>query len=165
MIMAHKYFKDAGLSPHIMEQEILSLIKWETDQGYSVDVTAVETATILHDHFGLSATVVTDVSTDMIKRKLSAGKLIIVPAAGRELDNPFFTSPGPIYHMLVIRGYDESSGEFITNDPGTKRGEGYRYRYQTLLSAVHDWDQSRADGGMTDEEMAQGRKVMIVVSR
>jgi len=165
MIMAVKYFNDDALTAHIMEQELLSLVKWETAQGYKVDVTVSEAVEILRDHLGLSATVVTDVSTDRIKKELSAGKLVIVPAAGRELGNPYFTSPGPIYHMLVIRGYDGGTGEFITNDPGTKRGEGYRYRYQVLLSAVHDWDHTRAEGGMTDEEMAQGRKAMIVVSK
>ena len=88
--------------------------------------------------------------------------MIIIPAAGRLLGNPYFQTPGPIYHMLVIRGYNAT--EFITNDPGTKRGDGFKYKYQTLINAIHDWDHQRAEGGMTDEEMAQGNKVMIVVN-
>jgi hypothetical protein len=65
----------------------------------------------------------------------------------------------------VIRGYDETEGEFITNDPGTRMGNGYRYKYEKLIAAVHDWNHELAAGGMTNEEMDQGRKVVIVVSK
>jgi hypothetical protein len=40
--------------------------------------------------------------------------------------------------MLVIVGYD--SNGFITNDPGTRKGEGYRYSFATLMAAIHDWN-------------------------
>ena len=161
MIMADAYFNDRALTTHTAEQAILTLVKWETDQGYHVDVTANEAVQILTDYFSLNAAVVTEVTVDRIKAELNAGKLIIIPAAGRELGNPNFQRPGPIYHMLVIRGYDGT--RFITNDPGTRKGERFFYAYDTLLSAIHDWDHDRAVGGMTDEEIAQGRKVMIVV--
>ena len=36
-----------------------------------------------------------------IKEFLMAGKLVIVPAAGRQLGNPYYKAPGPVYHMLV----------------------------------------------------------------
>ena len=67
--------------------------------------------------------------------------------------------------MLVIRGYDDENQEFITNDPGTKRGKGFRYDYQTLLQAIADWDWQLAQDGMTAEEIKQGRKVMIAVEK
>jgi len=161
MIMVDAYFNDRPLTAHTAEQAILNLVTWETDHGYQVDVTAEEAVKILTDYFSLNATVVTDVTVDRIKTELSGGKLIIVPAAGRELGNPNFQQPGPIYHMLVIRGYDGT--RFITNDPGTRKGERFVYAYDTLLSAIHDWDHDRAADGMTDDEIAQGRKVMIVV--
>lgn len=165
MIMAVKYFKKEILSPHIMEQEILSIVKWEEENGYQVDVTADEAVSILKNYFVVSAKTTTDVSVENIKKQLLAGQLIVIPAAGRQLGNPNFTGAGPIYHMLVIRGYDESKGEFITNDPGTRKGEGYRYKYQVLINAIHDWNHQLAEGGMTDQEMEQGRKVMIVVGK
>ena len=165
MIMAVKYFSKKLLTAHIMEQEILDLASWEEGNGYKIDVTANETVEILEKYFSTKAELVTEVNVERMKQELAAGNLIIIPAAGRELGNPYFQNPGPIYHMLVIRGYDSAAGVFITNDPGTKRGEGYRYKYQTLISAIHDWSHSRAEGGMTDDEMAQGRKIMIVVSK
>lgn len=161
MIIAAKYFKKEPLSPHLMEQAILNLIKWEKENGYKIDLTAQEAAKILRDYFGLRAELETEVTVERIKEILAEGKLIIVPAAGRMLKNPYFQRPGPIYHMLVIRGYEENY--FITNDPGTKRGEGFKYKYQTLINAVHDWNHQFAEGGMTEEEIEKGEKVMIVV--
>lgn len=165
MITAAKYFKAELLTAHTMEQGILNLVKWEEEQGYKIDLTAQEATKILQDYFNLKAEVITDITVSRIKQELLSGKLIIIPAAGRQLGNPYFQTPGPIYHMLVIRGYDETKGEFITNDVGTKRGEGFRYKYQKLIDAIHDWDHKLAEGGMTDEEMEQGHKVMIAVEK
>ena len=164
MITVVKYFMQEEVNAHTAEQAILNLVNWEKENGYLIDLTAVETAEILKKHFNLDVELKTGITIENIKQELKAGRLIIVPAAGRRLDNPNFKTPGPIYHMLVIRGYDDKTGEFITNDPGTRKGEGYRYKYQKLIDAIHDWDHDLAEGGMTDEEMEQGRKVMIVVS-
>jgi hypothetical protein len=41
--------------------------------------------------------------------------------------------------MLVIKGYDETQDQFITNDPGTKRGADYRYKTDILISALRDY--------------------------
>ncbi|MBI4122698.1 MAG: hypothetical protein HY462_01740, partial [Parcubacteria group bacterium] len=64
-----------------------------------------------------------------------------------------------------IRGYTPT--QFITNDPGTKRGEEFVYPYNTLINAIHDWP--REHGGfkdnVTDEEMRGGVPVLIVVDK
>ena len=90
-----------------------------------------------------------------LKKELAQGNVIIVPAAGRMLKNPFFRRPGPVYHMLVVRGYTED-GYFITNDPGTKRGEGYLYTFDRIMDAMHDWN----DGDVEDGE----KRVLVVES-
>ena len=59
--------------------------------------------------------------------------------------------------MLVIRGWTKD-GMIITNDPGTKRGEGFLYKPEVLLNAIHDWTGS-------DATMTQGRQVMIVAEK
>lgn len=163
IIMVAKYFNNEPLNAHTMEQAILSLVKWQQDNNYKVDLTASEARDIIISQFNLNAELITEVTIDRIKKELSEGKLIIIPAAGRKLGNPYFQTPGPIYHMLVIRGYDDYN--FITNDVGTKRGEGFKYQYQKLIDAIHDWDHDLAEGGMTDDEIEQGRKVIIVVSK
>jgi hypothetical protein len=55
---------------------------------------------------------------------------------GRELKNPNFKAPGPVTHMVLVKGYDYKTKEFITNDPGTRRGENYRYPEKISLKAI-----------------------------
>lgn len=165
MIMADAYFSRRTLNPHLMEQTILSLVKWEEGKGYSVDVTAEETENILYGYFHLDSRLVVQPTAQMIRDELAAGRPVIVPAAGRMLGNPNFRRPGPIYHMLVIRGYDLNTDEFITNDPGTRKGEGYRYKTAVLMAAIHDWPKpGKTKDDVNDAEMQAGRSVMIVVS-
>lgn len=153
MIMAARYFKNQKVDNSIMDREILKLVDWEEKHGYEIDMTAAEVAKTLEDYFSVEAELSKQVTVDKIKKELANGKLIIIPAAGRQLDNPYYTQPGPRYHMLVVRGYDRN--EFITNDPGTKRGEAYKYKYDVLINAIHDWN-----GG----DVEQGQKIMILVS-
>lgn len=82
---------------------------------------------------------VTDPSLDTIKAELAANHPIIAPVYAPLLNNPDYTNPGPTYHVIVITGYDDVRGEFITNDPGTDKGKNNRYPYAMLLTAVHDY--------------------------
>ena len=43
------------------------------------------------------------------------------------------------YEKIIVTGYDETKGEFITNDPGTSRGKGFRYSYDQLFEAITDY--------------------------
>ncbi|MFA6526477.1 MAG: C39 family peptidase [Candidatus Buchananbacteria bacterium] len=159
-IMVDKFLKKQPLSEQIMEDELQKLLKWESDRGYKVDLTAQETVDVLKNYFGVTAHLSTNVTVDQIKYELSQGRPIIIPAAGRALGNPNFTGTGPIYHMLVIKGYNAT--QFITNDPGTRNGNSYAYSYNVLLNAIHDWNPAYA-GNMSDAQMLKGEKVMIVV--
>ena len=80
-----------------------------------------------------------------------------MPVDGRGL-NPKYKAPGPERHMILIRGYDDDTGEFITNDAGTRKGEKYRYKYEKLFNAIRDYPTG-------DHVPVVGRiKKMIVVS-
>lgn len=165
MIMADTYFKKSGLTKEIAEKKIQEIVKWQTENGYTYDITAREVVEILVAYYGLNAELDDKVTVENIIIALNNKKLIIMPAAGRMLGNPNFRRPGPLYHMLVIKGYDQNKKEFITNDPGTRKGEGYRYSYNTLLDAIHDWPrQGAGKDDVTGAEMMSGRKVMIIVS-
>lgn len=139
------------------EAELQRIIAWEKQTfGYFEDTTAKETARILTDFYGLKDVTVTNtVSLESIQKALASGKVVVVPAAGQDLGNPYFTRPGPPYHMVVIKGYT-SDGRLVTNDPGTWRGENYVYDAATVINAVHDWIGSK-------ENIREGPKVMIVV--
>lgn len=143
---------DAGVA----EDELQRLIIWEKQRfGYFEDTTAKETAQILTDFYGVkNVTVRDDVSITSIKKELANGNLVIVLAAGRELQNPYFKQPGPIYHALTIIGYDRN--EFITNDPGTRRGQGFRYPAENIIDSTHDWTGN-------PDTITSGPKRMIVI--
>lgn len=155
IIMTAKYFKNELLDKDVMNREILALVEWEKEYfGYWEDTTAEEVVEVLEKYYAVKSHTSTDVSIDNIKEELNKGNLIILPTAGRLLDNPYFSGEGPVYHMLVVRGYDRN--EFITNDPGTRRGDGFKYKYDNLINAVHNWNK-------TKENIYTGQKIMVVV--
>lgn len=121
--------------------------------GYYEDTTAAETARLAREYFGYKQAVVKPLEKpDDIKRVLALGYPVIIPASGKLLNNPNYRNGGPPYHMLVVRGY--TSKYFITNDSGTRKGEGYTYDYATLMNAAHDWN-----GG----DVKNGKRLMIIV--
>jgi hypothetical protein len=139
------------------DTELLKILDYEMQKfGYYKDTTASETAIILKDYFKLPESQVkllSNPTVTQIKENLASGKLVLVPAAGRMLPNPNFRSPGPLYHMFVIKGYTRD-GQFITNDPGTRKGADFLYYYNDVMDAMHDWN-----GGNVD----QGQKIVIIV--
>lgn len=161
MIGVWHYYNRQGLTNDIMDQKIQAVVAWQAARGYRVDLSASETMAVLRDYYGIKSHLVYEVTVDRLKYELAQNHLILVPAAGRLLGNPNFQQPGPIYHMLILRGYNDQ--EFITNDPGTRRGDGFRYKYSTLINAVHDWNHQLGDDGMADTEIAQGARVVVVV--
>ncbi len=162
LLLAEFALRGEPLSKERMAEEIRRMVAWEEGHGYPIDVTIAELAEIARAYFGRSATVYggKSVTIDTLKDLLAAGHPVIVPAAGQRLGNPYFSGEGPPYHMLVLRGYEEGgffSGEqFITNDPGTKRGEEYRYDADVLLAAIHDWTGAK-------ETIESGRRAVLVI--
>ncbi|MEK9152048.1 MAG: C39 family peptidase [Patescibacteria group bacterium] len=153
--MINLFYKGAAgpLSKEEMEAAIFAAVAWENKNfGFNKDTSAEETAQVMRKLHGLNAKVVTVASIQDIKKTVAAGKPVIVPAYGKALKNPNFRQGGPLYHMLVIKGYKGS--KIITNDPGTRRGADYVYDGALLWDAIHDWN-----GG----DVPQGAKVMIVV--
>jgi len=138
----------------IAEDELQKMVDFQNEKygGYK-DTDAQETAQLIKDLWGYKKVEVKyDITLDDIKKEVGQGRPVILPTAGRELKNPYFRRPGPIYHMVVVRGYTKD--KIITNDPGTKRGEEYIYDSDILYNAIHDWN----DGDIYD-----GKKAMIVV--
>lgn len=155
-LMAASYVKGEDIpSADFADAKLLEIKAFEEKEfGFYEDTTAEQTAVILKKHFGIKNVDVLDNPTpDDFREALNAGKLVVMPAAGRELGNPYFTAPGPLYHMLVIKGYTGS--KFITNDPGTRRGADYVYSEDVLFSAMHDW---HGDGNID-----LGKKVVLIV--
>lgn len=157
VLMVLRYFQGREIgSPEQANADIEKLVAENEALGFPVDDTAAEIIVLLSDQdLSLDASLLHDPTVDDIKKVLSEGKLVIVPAAGQQLGNPYFTAPGPVYHMLVIRGYTDD-GYVITNDPGTKRGKEYVYSWDVFMDAIHDWN-----GG----DVVNGAKVVVVVEK
>jgi len=154
-LMVDYFYRGKDFTPEQATEEILKLVSWQQDRwGGHFDLTADQTAEMIKEYFGYKKVeVLTNPSALEIEQQLVQGRPVIVPAAGQQLGNPYFRSPGPIYHMLVIKGY--APGRlFITNDPGTKRGEDFLYSYEVLMNAMHDWDENN---------ILNGAKKIIVV--
>ena len=124
------------------------------------DHSAKDTAQIMRDYFEYNNIEVKEnIDAGDIINELSKGNLVIVPVNGQKLENPFYTSPGPIEHMLVIIGYDFSAQEFITNDSGTRHGEKYRYPEDILENALQNYPTGNK------EAILEISKAMIVVKK
>lgn len=146
--------KSGRYDPNEAERLIQDLVKFQvTRYGFFEDTSATETKRFVEDAFPeLTVEIVPFGGPDSVKRYIAQGIPVILPADGKTLPNPYFRNGGPTYHMLVVRGY--TADRFITNDPGTRRGENFLYTYDGLLNAVHDWN-----GG----DVPHGRRVMIIV--
>lgn len=137
----------------VADQELLAMVAFQEEQGLTPDVTAEELVGFIKDYYQYEQVEVLEEPTiEDLKQHLTYGRPVIIPAAGRMLGNPNFSGEGPLYHMLVLRGYTDT--QFITNDPGTKNGEAYLYNYETIMNAMHDWN-----GG----DVENGRQVAVVI--
>lgn len=156
ILMIAYYLQGKELNKDIAEREIQKMIDFEVNNyGDYKDSNAEEMIKLAEDFYGLkNLKSVYDFNKEELKKELAKGNPVIIPAAGRELGNPYYTQPGPLYHMLVLVGY--SGDQIITNDPGTRRGEGYRYNIDVLYNAIHDFPGDK-------DKIKEGRKDMIVI--
>ena len=160
VIMVEQYLKGdrrSKIPAADADEKIKAMVNWQVQKlGVHKDLTAAEIVKYLaKDYLGRRQAQVKQFSIDGIKKELSAGKPVIVPAAGRLLGNPNFRRPGPVYHMVVIAGFD--SKYFITNDPGTRNGYKYKYTFDRILNSAHDWAGSESN-------IETGQKVYIVLN-
>lgn len=155
LLMANRFLNNQPITgPADADAAMNAIAAWEDDRfGYFESTTAEETAIIARDYLGLQAEVM-PFNFVVVQEALLNGRVVIIPAAGQELGNPFFTPPGPVYHMLVIKGWTEDY--VITNDPGTKRGADYIYDPEILFAAVGDYNHN---------DPSNGEKLMIVVGK
>ena len=156
IIMVKYYLDGQKLTPDTAEKEIQIFIKYEIENtgGYK-DSNAEQMVKLAHDYYHINnMKVVNNFKREDLKKYLAQGKPIILPMAGRLLGNPNYKAPGPPYHVLVAIGYDGDN--IITNDPGTRNGEGYVYNINVFYNAIHDFP-----GNL--DNMEQGQKAMLVL--
>jgi len=142
VLMVLRFLEKKELDYFQSEREIIAASEFQRSRyGEFRDSSAFDTVErIVKEYYEYDDVVLRyDIGADEIKEMLRMGNPVIVPVNGQLLGNPHFTLPGPIQHMLVIRGYDLEKNEFITNDPGTLFGEGFRYSEAVLMNALQDY--------------------------
>lgn len=155
-IMVDAFYRGiTSFTPDQGDAAILRLVSFEERLlGKYLDTNAEETARFIKAYFGYKNVVVREVAdTNEMKKAIANGFPVIIPAAGKLLDNPNFKNGGPLYHMVVIKGYTQD-GHWITNDPGTRKGADFLYTDGNLKEAMHDWN-----GG----DVVHGTPMAIVV--
>lgn len=156
LMVAGYYNGETGVIPtDEADRRILDLVAYQDEHyGFYRDTSATETKRLIEAYYPeLEATVLPLGSVNDIKEYITAGIPVVLPADGKALPNPNFRNGGPLYHMLVVIGYTDEF--FITNDPGTRKGEKFIYTYSGLLDAVHDWN-----GG----DVPNGEPLMIIIT-
>jgi len=175
LVMAKYWLENKKLTAEAMEEEILKAVVWQEENwdGH-YDLPAEKIVELAKEYFKIEKIkfVYNIENVEQIKEEIVAGNLVLVPAAGRLLDNPYYRQPGPVYHMLAIKGFDRKG--MITNDPGTKRGKDFRFKEDNLWQAIHDWPAGMGRSLEFGQEISkdeaaikilEGQKVMIVVER
>lgn len=160
VLMAMRWARNRSLTKEQAEKAILGMAEFEQKFYNNYHDTSVkDTLQRLIKGYAKyeKAKTVYDIGTGDIVRELEKGRLVIIPANGQKLQNSNFTRPGPERHNLVVKGYDYEKKEFITNDPGTRRGEGYRYKEKILFDSIIDYPTGR------HAPIKEERKAMIVV--
>lgn len=161
-LMVVYWARGKGLDEQKAKEEIIAISNYQEERfGEYRDTSSYDTMErIIKGYFGYNfVEIKRDIVLKDIINEIEKGKAVIIPANGQLLGNPYFTQPGPERHMLVIMGYDANSREFITNDPGTKRGEKYRYQEEILFNAIRDYPTGY------HQPIEKIEKVMIMIGR
>jgi len=166
MIMAMGWVDgEKTISPQEAQKRILEIIDFENKTfGYSTDTNASDVERIFREHFKHeNVHAMKNITLEDVKTEIQKGSVVIVPAFGRALENPNFTQPGPVAHMLVIIGYDPLTRQFITNDPGTRKGAGYKYDESLLFEAIWEYPSGASDPPLPTA--GNVKKALISVSK
>jgi hypothetical protein len=161
MLMAIHWARGTAFTKEEAIKEITAISELEIAKyGGFYDRSAFDTTQLIKDYYGYQNVVFrADVTTEDIKTEIKKGNILIIPMNGTKLMNPHFRAGGPEEHMLVVIGYDPSTDEFVTNDPGTRFGKGYRYPVAVFMEAIRDYLTGNK------EPFGQLEKNMIVVSK
>jgi uncharacterized protein YvpB len=156
LIIVQHYLEATPLDAAIMDADIKTMVAYEESKGLPIDIDMKQLADVARGMFGYEANVLegADVSIERIAAELAKGNPVIVPLAGQDIGNPYYSGDGPPYHVMVIVGYD--SKNFMTHDVGTKRGGNYTYPHAVIMNAIHDWN------GSVETIRSGVRRVLVV---
>lgn len=135
--LANYFIKGKSLNKDQMRADILALVDRQMELfGDYLHTTVEQTQQLYEDFYGWESYIIDNPTIEQIKSILAQWQIIVAPFSGRQLGNPYYSGPWPLYHMMVIRWYDDTY--FYTNDVGTRRGENFTYTHAVIMDALHD---------------------------
>lgn len=145
------------LPANAAQNAINNLKTWEqANLGYNANTGVDATSKMAQGAFGLTITQLPNFTEADLKQALTANHPILLPINAKLLGNTQYKNGGPLYHMIVLRGFKGDS--FIVNDPGTDNGDGNEYPFSILQKASADWNN-------TTKSIDSTRKIALVVSK
>lgn len=141
ILMVDYYYQGKKFSTAASTEKILmDMIAWQEEHMTGdIDMSIEEVAYFVSHYWDYDYEIIDIPNTADIEKYLNKGQPVVIPVNGKILANPYFSNGGPDYHMLTIKGYVD--GNFITNDPGTRRGADFVYTYENIMASIVDWDQ------------------------
>lgn len=115
------------------------------EKSNSHDINLAQMSQIASDLYNYDSKIIDNPNVDTIEKYLSQGHILIAPANGQTLyqENKYFKNGGPLYHAVVILGYDHNKKQFIVHDVGTQFGAYFKYSYDVLMASIHDYPDSK----------------------
>lgn len=154
------YYKNQNPSVVQTKNAILNMISFEDKQNWGIDINVSQMSIIASDYLSYKTKTIDNPTIEDIKRYVTQNIPVIVPANGKVLfqENHFFSNGGPLYHNVVVLGYDDNKKQFIVHDVGTQHGAYFHYSYGLLMDSIHDFPNS---GRL--EDINNGAKRILVL--
>jgi len=140
--MAVKWAQGESFTLDEAKSAIVGMSDWEKSTfGTFMDTSITDTAERLIRQYQsfINFEVKKNIGIDDIRAELNLGRVVLIAVNGTKLENPNFTNGGPLRHMMLVTGFDASTNEFISHDPGTSHGASYRYSASTIQNALMDY--------------------------
>jgi hypothetical protein len=136
-IMVDAYYNgDATINTERIKKSIINMVAWETAKWkIFTDTDAAQTVQLISAKSGFIASIKRNPLLSDIKAEIANGRPVIFMHDMHKL----YVEPdlGDSYHVSVITGYDDATGEFIVNDPARPKK---RYSYEVLMNSLHDFN-------------------------
>ena len=132
------------IDPGTADAGINQITTWKP----AVDLTSQQVGEVAQKYMGFAYKLLPSDRLNM-KQQLALGRPLIFGVRTHGLGNPnypgyhshFEQAGWSVSHYLVVVGYD-AGDNFILNDPGLTRGQGYHITYDQLMHAIDDLDQA-----------------------
>lgn len=160
LLTVYYYYHNQQPTIAQMKAKIIDMITYENQYGWGISIDLDKMKQISDKYLGYSSEIISNPTIEDIKKYISKDIPVVVPAAGKMLykENKFFNDSGPLYHALVIVGYDDSQKKFIVHDVGTQHGANFRYTYTLLMDSIHDLPASG-----DDKDILKGSKKILII--